>query len=55
MVRVGDFDRFAFIVGAPRCGTTTLAQFLKNHPSVSFPAVKEPHFFSQHNLRGLSR
>ena len=55
MVRVGDFDRFAFIVGAPRCGTTTLAQFLKNHPSVSFPAVKEPHFFSQHDLRGLSR
>jgi hypothetical protein len=53
MVGVGDFDRFAFIVGAPRCGTTTLAEFLKGHRSVSFPFVKEPHFFSQNDLRGL--
>jgi hypothetical protein len=52
--RVTDFDRFVFIVGAPRCGTTTLAHFLKDHPDVSFPAVKEPHFFAQHDLRGLS-
>ena len=54
MPRVTDFDRFIFIVGAPRCGTTTLAHFLKDHPGVSFPAVKEPHFFAQHDLRGLS-
>jgi hypothetical protein len=53
MVSVGDFDRFLFVVGAPRCGTTTLAQFLKASPAVAFPAVKEPHFFSQHDLRGL--
>lgn len=53
MVSVGDFDRFIFVVGAPRCGTTTLAQFLKSNPAVAFPAVKEPHFFSQHDLRGL--
>ena len=54
MVSVGDFDRFLFVVGAPRCGTTTIAQFLRDHPSVNFPAVKEPHFFAQHDLRGLS-
>ena len=54
MSRVSTFDRFVFIVGAPRCGTTTLAQFLKDHPAVAFPAVKEPHFFSQNDLRGLS-
>ncbi len=54
MVSVSDFDRFVFIVGAPRCGTTTLAQFLNNHPAVSFPLVKEPHFFAQNDLRGLS-
>ncbi|HEU0310206.1 MAG TPA: sulfotransferase [Sphingomicrobium sp.] len=38
---------FAFIVGAPRCGTTTLASFLQQHPDVCFSAVKEPHFFSR--------
>jgi len=54
VVRVGDFDRFVFVVGAPRCGTTTLSHFLKQHPQVGFPAVKEPHFFAQHDLRGLS-
>ena len=42
--------RFAFIVGAPRCGTTTLAGFLQQHPDVCFSAVKEPHFFSQHDF-----
>lgn len=54
MPKVSDFDGFVFIVGAPRCGTTTLSHFLKDHPAVSFPAVKEPHFFAQHDLRGLS-
>ena len=54
MPSVSDFDRFVFIVGAPRCGTTTLSHFLREHPAVSFPAVKEPHFFAQHDLRGLS-
>ena len=48
-----DQSRFAFIVGAPRCGTTTLASFLQQHPNVCFSAVKEPHFFSQHDLSGL--
>ena len=54
MVSVSDFDRFVFVVGAPRCGTTTLAHFLKQHPRIGSPAVKEPHFFAQHDLRGLS-
>jgi hypothetical protein len=51
MASTGDIDRFAFIVGAPRCGTTSLAGFLKSHPDVCFPLVKEPHFFSQTDLR----
>jgi hypothetical protein len=54
MPRVGDFDRFVFVVGAPRCGTTTLAHFLKCSPAACFPVVKEPHFFSQCDLRSLS-
>jgi hypothetical protein len=49
-----DQSRFAFIVGAPRCGTTTLAGFLQQHPKVCFSAVKEPHFFSLHELSGLA-
>lgn len=47
-------SRFAFIVGAPRCGTTTLASFLQQHPGVCFSAVKEPHYFTQHDFAGLS-
>lgn len=54
MSRVNDIDRFACIVGAPRCGTTTLANFLKGHPDVRFPVVKEPHYFAQHDLTGLT-
>lgn len=54
MTQIDDIARFAFIVGAPRCGTTSLANFLKNHPNVSFPIMKEPHYFAQHDLTGLS-
>lgn len=34
-----------FIVGAPRCGTTSLYQYLRAHPEIFMPARKEPHFF----------
>lgn len=54
MSRIHDIDRFAFIVGAPRCGTTSLANFLAVHPGIHFPAVKEPHFFSQNDLTSLA-
>jgi hypothetical protein len=47
-------SRFVFIVGAPRCGTTTLASFLQQHPDVCFSAVKEPHFFSRDEVAALS-
>ncbi len=53
MPRINDIERFIFIVGAPRCGTTTMARWLQAHPQVLFPFVKEPHFFTQHDLRGL--
>jgi hypothetical protein len=43
----------AFIVGAPRCGTTSFARYLKRHPQVSFSIIKEPHFFAFHDLRGF--
>jgi hypothetical protein len=38
-----------FIVGAARCGTTTLSRCLKRHPQICFSKPKEPHYFSQMN------
>src|SRR5216683_1662449 len=35
-----------FIVGGPKCGTTSLANYLREHPRIFFPAAKEPHFFN---------
>ena len=35
-----------FILGAGRCGTTSLAQQLGRHPNVFIPTMKEPSFFS---------
>ena len=45
--------RFAFIVGAPRCGTTFIARHLHRHPEVCFSKLKEPHFFSAVDLRDV--
>jgi hypothetical protein len=42
--------RWAFIAGAPRCGTTSLSKYLRDHPQVGFARIKEPHFFAQHDL-----
>jgi sulfotransferase family protein len=53
LTRLDIGERFAAIVGAPRCGTTSLARYLESHPEVDFSFVKEPHFFSQHDLTGL--
>jgi hypothetical protein len=50
---VDEHIRWAFIVGAPRCGTTSLSKYLKAHPEVGFARIKEPHFFAQNDLRGL--
>lgn len=44
-------SRWAFIVGAPRCGTTALAEYLRGHPEVCFSTPKEPHFFIRYDLR----
>lgn len=35
-----------FIVGAARCGTTSLYYHLKGHPNIFMPSVKEPTFFN---------
>lgn len=35
-----------FVVGAGRAGTTSLWHYLRQHPDVFMPAMKETHFFS---------
>ena len=42
------------IAGAPKSGTSALYEWLREHPDVFLPALKEPHFFSQ-DLPGLKR
>ena len=34
-----------FIVGKPKCGTTTLSSFLKHHPEIFMSTPKEPNYF----------
>lgn len=36
-----------FIVGAPKCGTTALYEYLRAHPNIFMSKVKEPHFFAK--------
>ena len=40
-----------FIVGAPKCGTTSLHEYLQRHPDIFMPYYKEPHFFGS-DLQG---
>ena len=35
-----------FIVGAPRCGTTALYTYLREHADIFMPQLKEPDFFA---------
>ena len=43
----------ALIVGAQRCGTTSLFGYLRAHPRIVPPTVKEVHFFDTHFAKGL--
>ena len=37
------------IIGASKCGTTSLYYYLKQHPEISFSDLKEPKYFSSVN------
>lgn len=41
------------LVGAPKCGTTSLAHYLGQHPDVFFSEPKEPIFFEAEYEKGL--
>jgi Sulfotransferase family len=36
-----------FVVGAPRCGTTSFSRYLARNPQICFARPKEPHYFSR--------
>jgi hypothetical protein len=38
-----------FIIGAPKCGTTSLHGYLAAHPEIHMSPVKEPRFFAEPN------
>ena len=50
-------NNFVLIIGAMKCGTTSLFHYLAEHPQVAPAKNKEPHFFSyDHNFaKGMSR
>jgi hypothetical protein len=37
-----------FIIGAPKAGTTSLHNYLCEHPQIQMSSVKEPNFFAPH-------
>lgn len=50
-MRIPDF----YLVGAPKCGTTAMNQFLSQHPEIFIPSCKEFHYFgSDLELRNYS-
>lgn len=49
--RLPDF----FIVGAPKCGTTALYDYLRQHPQIFMPFHKEPLFFGSDLQRRYGR
>jgi len=39
-------SNFVFIIGAMKCGTSSLFEYLAEHPEIARCSVKEPGFFS---------
>lgn len=35
-----------FIMGAPKCGTTSMVEWLSDHPEIYFSPIKEPHYYN---------
>lgn len=40
-----------FIVGAPKCGTTAMQEYLRQHPDIFMPDMKEIHHFADDLLK----
>ncbi|MFH1680250.1 MAG: sulfotransferase [Candidatus Eisenbacteria bacterium] len=42
------------LIGAPKCGTTSLYYYLRQHPQVYLPERKELHYFTYDHLKDLT-
>lgn len=40
-----------FIIGAPKCGTTSLSRWMGQHPEIYFCPKKEPHYFNTDGMQ----
>ena len=47
-------DAHAMIIGAMKCGTTSLYDYLRGHPEICHSITKEPEFFSEKQGHGLA-
>jgi hypothetical protein len=54
MGQAGSVKPNFFIVGAPKCGTTAMAEYLRAHPDVYMPECKELHFFGSDVSRNIT-
>src|SRR5579864_1872053 len=43
-------DAYVIIIGAMKCGTSSLFNYLASHPAICKCVTKEPEFFSAHQL-----
>jgi len=43
-----------FVVGAQKCGTTTIHNWLQQNKEISLPNLKETHFFSKEYNKGIN-
>lgn len=46
-------DAHAIIIGAMKCGTTSLYAYLEEHPEICGGTIKEPEYFSEHQSHGV--
>lgn len=53
VVRADKIDSFVLIIGAMKCGTTSLYQYLSKHPEIAACRTKEVGFFSNLNRYSL--
>ncbi|GGY64466.1 sulfotransferase domain-containing protein [Marinobacter zhanjiangensis] len=47
-------DRYLLIIGAMKCGTSSLYDYLSGHPQLCPALTKEPEFFSSHQRHGVN-
>ena len=50
-----DFKVDFFLAGFPKCGTTSIADYLCKHPNICFSIYKEPGYFLPQNWSGSQR